>query len=1191
MRVLGLVVAVWVEGELADEFAGGGVDDGDVEVLDQQEHGLAVPGAADADVVQAGGKAVRIRSGSLIWEEPVCSHQVPSLRVRIDIVSPIEACRREKNNLSTSERGVSLMTTSGGADASGGFRYQHLVTVEALLDAFEADPNGAWLVGVDVRGKDSADFIILPSFGAAPEVAVQVKSSLATSSTRLTRPDVTGILSAMHREYPAAARFEIRTNRQLTGPAAEVASVLGTEAAIEGLTAKAVKGSRVRAEVAETVETVAQRLRSRIATYRAGIQAEVAGNITQLLISRLRDLVDEMATATKDQYINASMIAEILRLPGQELAQASGGRQYGRLLGLPVGEVIRRDRLDRFLDSELSGPYEGVPRVAVVVGPPGSGKSSAVSGWVKGCSERFFCVAWLAADSEELLQAQVPALLEQVGETFDPTMSASRALGDVLRKIPFPWLLVLDGASSMQTVAGWIPKSGYGDVVITSQDSTWPASHARVLPIGDLTDKEAGALVQSRLGSRNSGEPMPSVSEKITQLAEAMAYWPLAIDMACHWIARRGGRLDSLEAYLARVSEIDLDESQSVPSGYTGTAVAAILLTWKELSDHARAMLTMGLLCGGDDVPLDAIEQAYGALPDELRVVDPNQESVLEELMSSSLVTRFLKDSRDPDAPGRDRIAIHQSLRLIGEGRLEYPAEYLVVLSSALDGRSRLLRDEARIQEAASYLPAGLGVLRVVAELFETKQQLLFAPAMHNVGDLLLLTGVAEDAAFWLNQAASVYAARILDAKDPHPGMMEYFLGSAGRLTAALLQTQLVEQTHQVVESVVYLVELHPDMVSGVAPQAALELMSGVLRDFGSDRTDLQDRLRRLQANSHFDERAFPETAFVGWWMRLAEASDTALVLVQQERWGDALDSFLIAASTARDQGAMQYDVVETGIRIGVALLSSLQKRLLAQPPARWQAAWDRFLEWQRGLEDPATHQQARLKILTGVVEKDPPSHELRNALQIVEAHSGQPLAYEEVSMWRALLKDVERRHAWSVPWEIFSDELLAGANVELIRTHDGGSDVMVWLFVSGIGLPGVAFANISATVNSGKGWEDPLPAALQRAGFPRHDPSRQAPAIPQGWNATLQRNELTVTDSDGTPWLTTDLLEFDVPIEWRAQLRRSKHLHVIYGDVGDTLGKDLQEFPYQAAVRLRTKWVWSLIYTWGPNYRRRRSR
>ena len=53
----GLVVPGGVDGELADELSGGGVDDSDVEVADEHEDAGAGVGSADADVVQSPGQA------------------------------------------------------------------------------------------------------------------------------------------------------------------------------------------------------------------------------------------------------------------------------------------------------------------------------------------------------------------------------------------------------------------------------------------------------------------------------------------------------------------------------------------------------------------------------------------------------------------------------------------------------------------------------------------------------------------------------------------------------------------------------------------------------------------------------------------------------------------------------------------------------------------------------------------------------------------------------------------------------------------------------------------------------------------------------------------------------------------------------------------------------------------------------
>jgi hypothetical protein len=52
-----VVAAFGVDGELADEFAGGGVDDADVEVVDEEQDGGSFEVAAHGDVVALPGDA------------------------------------------------------------------------------------------------------------------------------------------------------------------------------------------------------------------------------------------------------------------------------------------------------------------------------------------------------------------------------------------------------------------------------------------------------------------------------------------------------------------------------------------------------------------------------------------------------------------------------------------------------------------------------------------------------------------------------------------------------------------------------------------------------------------------------------------------------------------------------------------------------------------------------------------------------------------------------------------------------------------------------------------------------------------------------------------------------------------------------------------------------------------------------
>ena len=50
-----MVAAVGVDGEGADDFAGGGVDDAHVKVVDEHQDGGSGVGSADADVVELAG--------------------------------------------------------------------------------------------------------------------------------------------------------------------------------------------------------------------------------------------------------------------------------------------------------------------------------------------------------------------------------------------------------------------------------------------------------------------------------------------------------------------------------------------------------------------------------------------------------------------------------------------------------------------------------------------------------------------------------------------------------------------------------------------------------------------------------------------------------------------------------------------------------------------------------------------------------------------------------------------------------------------------------------------------------------------------------------------------------------------------------------------------------------------------------
>jgi hypothetical protein len=75
-----LVVLVGVDGELVDEFAGDGVDDADVEVVDEQDDVGSAVGSADADVAEFAVDAQGDGAGLVdaVVPDPVVAVGVPT---------------------------------------------------------------------------------------------------------------------------------------------------------------------------------------------------------------------------------------------------------------------------------------------------------------------------------------------------------------------------------------------------------------------------------------------------------------------------------------------------------------------------------------------------------------------------------------------------------------------------------------------------------------------------------------------------------------------------------------------------------------------------------------------------------------------------------------------------------------------------------------------------------------------------------------------------------------------------------------------------------------------------------------------------------------------------------------------------------------------------------------------------------
>ena len=210
-------------------------------------------------------------------------------------------------------------------------------------------------------------------------------------------------------------------------------------------------------------------------------------------------------------------------------------------------------------------------------------------------------VAWeLAAENPTVLAGGFGQLAAQLGardvvDTRDPVASVH----GVLAAFPDEWLLIFDNAPDRASVQAFLPPTGPGRVLITSQNPNWPGQPLDV-PVLD-PDVAAGFLV-SRTGDPNR--------QAALELADILGELPLALEQAAAYMQAAG---QSLAGYLALFRQRRLDLlARGQPTGYPGTVLTTWALAFGQLEQSAPAaagLLRLLACCAPEAIPLRLLLQ------------------------------------------------------------------------------------------------------------------------------------------------------------------------------------------------------------------------------------------------------------------------------------------------------------------------------------------------------------------------------------------------------------------------------------------------------------------------------------------------------------------------------------------------------------------------------------------------------
>ena len=235
------------------------------------------------------------------------------------------------------------------------------------------------------------------------------------------------------------------------------------------------------------------------------------------------------------------------------------------------------------LHARLTLDVRDGPQIVALHGMGGAGKTSLAVA----CAHDHLAshsVTWqLPAEDPVVLAAEfarLAAMMGAAGGGHDPRDPVAVVHARLAVSRP-PWLLIFDNAPVHRSVRPFLPPSGHGRVLITSQSASWPHGQGLEVPVLDA-GSSAGFLL-TRTGSADT--------TAAADLAGELGGLPLALEQAGGYVVAAG---ESLAGYLglfrARRAEM---LGRGEPVGYDKTVATTWSLAFTRLEQQSPAAITL----------------------------------------------------------------------------------------------------------------------------------------------------------------------------------------------------------------------------------------------------------------------------------------------------------------------------------------------------------------------------------------------------------------------------------------------------------------------------------------------------------------------------------------------------------------------------------------------------------------------
>ena len=269
-----------------------------------------------------------------------------------------------------------------------------------------------------------------------------------------------------------------------------------------------------------------------------------------------------------------------------------------------------REELLAELDARLSGDENPEPRIVVLYGLGGAGKSSmAVEYAYRHLAEVRLAWQFAAADLA-VLADEFGELAAQLGvRDLLATRNWVATVHGVLAQYPARWLLVFDNAADAASVAEFLPPAGPGRVLVTSQNPAWQTG--QTMEVSVLRPEVAADFLVQR-----TGDPDRQAAE---DLAKELDGLPLALAQAAAYMQATGDRLaEYLESFRQRRADM-LARGASIRHGKTVASTWALAFgRLQQDTPTAVGLLRLMAHCAPEAIPLRLLLQPRPELVEQL---------------------------------------------------------------------------------------------------------------------------------------------------------------------------------------------------------------------------------------------------------------------------------------------------------------------------------------------------------------------------------------------------------------------------------------------------------------------------------------------------------------------------------------------------------------------------------------------